>query len=156
MIFFLENNLYGMGTAVDRVHAKGGDFDMAGAPYGIDCTVVDGMDVLAVREATTAAVENARSGAGPAYIEAKTFRFHGHSLSDPVKYRSREEEQEWRKRDPLSVLSDQLLKQDLTTEQELLEIRKSQDEVVREAVKFAQDSPEPTGDELYTDVYAGD
>jgi pyruvate dehydrogenase E1 component alpha subunit len=156
MIFFLENNLYGMGTAVDRVHAKGGDFDMAGAPYGIDCTVVDGMDVLAVREATTAAVENARSGAGPAYIEAKTFRFHGHSLSDPVKYRSREEEQEWRKRDPLSVLSDQLLKQDLTTEQELLEIRKSQDEVVREAVKFAQDSPEPNGDELYTDVYAGD
>ena len=154
MIFFLENNLYGMGTAVGRVHARGGDFDMAGAPYGLDCTVVDGMDVLAVREATKVALEKARSGAGPAYIEAKTFRFHGHSVADPVKYRTREEEQEWRTKDPISHLGDQLLQLDLTTEQELLEIRESQDEVIREAVKFAQESPEPTDEDLFTDVYA--
>ena len=154
MIFFLENNLYGMGTAVGRVHARGGDFDMAGAPYGLDCTVVDGMDVLAVREVTKVALEKARSGAGPAYIEAKTFRFHGHSVADPVKYRTREEEQEWRTKDPISHLGDQLLQLDLTTEQELLEIRESQDEVIREAVKFAQESPEPTDEDLFTDVYA--
>ena len=154
MVFFLENNLYGMGTAVGKVHARGGDFDMAGAPYGLDCTVVDGMDVLAVREATKVALEQARSGAGPAYIEAKTFRFHGHSVADPVKYRTREEEQEWRTKDPISHLGDQLLKLDMTTEQELLEIRESQDEVIREAVKFAQESPEPTDEELFTDVYA--
>ncbi len=154
MVFFLENNLYGMGTAVGRVHARGGDFDMAGAPYGLDCTVVDGMDVLAVREATKVALEKARSGAGPAYIEAKTFRFHGHSVADPVKYRTREEEQEWRTKDPISHLGDQLLQLDLTTEQELLEIRESQDEVIREAVKFAQESPEPTDEDLFTDVYA--
>ena len=143
-----------MGTAVGKVHARGGDFDMAGAPYGLDCTVVDGMDVLAVREATKVALEKARSGAGPAYIEAKTFRFHGHSVADPVKYRTREEEQEWRTKDPISHLGDQLLKLDMTTEQELLEIRESQDEVIREAVKFAQESPEPTDEELFTDVYA--
>jgi pyruvate dehydrogenase E1 component alpha subunit len=154
IIFFLENNLYGMGTAVSGVHARSGDFDMAGAPYGIDCTVVDGMDVLAVSEATRIAVNKTRSGDGPAFIEAKTFRFHGHSLADPVKYRTREEEQEWRKKDPISILGDQLLQQDLTTEQGLLEIRESQDEVIREAIKFAQDSPEPTDEDLYTDVYA--
>ena len=154
MVFFLENNLYGMGTAVGRVHARGGDFDMAGAPYDLDCTVVDGMDVLAVREVTKVALEKARSGAGPAYIEAKTFRFHGHSVADPVKYRTREEEQEWRTKDPISHLGDQLLQLDLTTEQELLEIRESQDEVIREAVKFAQESPEPTDEDLFTDVYA--
>jgi len=154
MVFFLENNLYGMGTAVGRVHARGGDFDMAGAPYGLDCTVVDGMDVLAVREVTKVALEKPRSGAGPAYIEAKTFRFHGHSVADPVKYRTREEEQEWRTKDPISHLGDQLLQLGLTTEQELLEIRESQDEVIREAVKFAQESPEPTDEDLFTDVYA--
>ena len=151
IVFFLENNLYGMGTAVGRVHARSGDFALAGSPYGLDCTVVDGMDVLAVKEV---AIDSARSGTGPAYIEAKTFRFHGHSLADPVKYRTREEEQEWRKKDPISNLGDQLLHQDLTTEQELLEIRESQDEVIREAIKFAQESPEPTDEDLFTDIYA--
>jgi pyruvate dehydrogenase E1 component alpha subunit len=154
IVFFLENNLYGMGTAVGKVHARSGDFSLAGSPYGLDCTVVDGMDVLAVKEVTKVAIDSARSGAGPAYIEAKTFRFHGHSLADPVKYRTREEEQEWRKKDPISNLGDQLLQQDLTTEQQLLEIRESQDEVIREAIKFAQESPEPKDEDLFTDIYA--
>ncbi|NQW17206.1 MAG: pyruvate dehydrogenase (acetyl-transferring) E1 component subunit alpha [Chloroflexi bacterium] len=154
LVFLLENNLYGMGTAVGRAHARGGDFDMAGAPYGIACAVVDGMDVLAVREVARAAIEKTRAGNGPAYIEAKTFRFRGHSLADPVNYRSHEEEMEWRKKDPISLLGDRLLQQDLTTELELLEIRETQDDVVREAIRFAEESPEPTEDELFTDIYA--
>jgi pyruvate dehydrogenase E1 component alpha subunit len=112
------------------------------------------MDVIAVREVARAAVDKARSGDGPAFIEAKTFRFHGHSLADPVNYRTHEEEDEWRKRDPISLLGDRLLLQDMTTEQELLKIREAQDEVIEAAIQFATDSPEPTNEDLYTDIYA--
>jgi pyruvate dehydrogenase E1 component alpha subunit len=154
LVFVLENNLYGMGSSVGRVHAKNGNFDTAGLPYGIDCAVVDGMDVLAVREITRTAIERCRAGDGPAFIEAKTFRFHGHSLADPVKYRSRDEEAEWRERDPIKLYGEQLLSQDLATEDELAKIRRAQDEIIQDAVRFAQESPEPDQSELYKDIYA--
>jgi pyruvate dehydrogenase E1 component alpha subunit len=155
ILFFLENNLYGMGSRFDRVRAGGEDFYPGAATYGIDqAAVVDGMDVLAVQEATKLALESIRAGNGPAFIEAKTFRFQGHSMADPVKYRESSETAAWEKRDPITTFPQQLLDQKLVTEEELEEIQASVDAEVAESVKFAEDSPFPPDEELFTDIYA--
>lgn len=154
LVFLLENNLYGMGSSVERVHAKGGDFSSAGVPYGIDCVVVDGMDLLAIRESAELAVRQAREGRGPAFLEAKTFRFHGHSMADPVKYRSDEEEDYWRRHDPLLRFSETLIQRGLTTEDELKGVRTDVEAVVEDAVKFAEESPDPEpSEDLMTGIY---
>jgi len=155
MLFFLENNLYGMGSRFDRVRAGGEDFYPGAATYGIEQTaVVDGMDVIAVQEATTVALESIRAGNGPAFIEAKTFRFQGHSMADPVKYRDNSETIAWEERDPITTFPQQLLEQDLISEAELDEIKSSVDAQVAEAVKFAEGSLFPPEEELFTDIYA--
>jgi pyruvate dehydrogenase E1 component alpha subunit len=155
MLFFLENNLYGMGSRFDRVRAGGEDFYPGAATYGIDqAAVVDGMDVLVVQEATKLALESIRAGNGPAFIEAKTFRFQGHSMADPVKYRDNSETASWEERDPVTTFPGQLLEQGLLTEAELDEIRNRVDAEVAAAVKFAEDSPFPPDEELFTDIYA--
>ncbi len=155
ILFFLENNLYGMGSRFDRVRAGGEDFYPGAATYGIDQTaVVDGMDVMAVQEATKLALQSIRSGNGPAFIEAKTFRFQGHSMADPVKYRDRSETEVWEARDPLKTFPQDLLDQNLFTASELEEIRSNVDAEVAVAVKFAEDSPFPPDEELFTDIYA--
>ena len=99
VLFFLENNMYGMGSSIERVRAGGIDFYPGMATYGIPAAEVDGMDVLAVKEATELAVARIRNGDGPQFIEAKTFRFVGHSLADGQKYRGQEEVKEWEERD---------------------------------------------------------
>lgn len=154
IVFYLENNLYGMGTAAERARPGGGDFQDAGRPYGIDVAVIDGMDVMAVREATQAAADRARSGKGPAFIEAKTFRFQGHSMADPVKYRDDEEEERWKRRDPLHTFSKTLLENHLATEKDLAKIREGVEATVDQAVKFAQDSPWPAPEAIGEDIYA--
>lgn len=155
MLFFLENNLYGMGSRFDRVRAGGEDFYPGAATYGIDhAAVVDGMDVLAVQEATKVALDSIRAGNGPAFIEAKTFRFQGHSMADPVKYRESAETQAWEARDPITTFPEQLIAQGIVTEDELSEIRASVDAQVAETVEFSQNSPFPPDDELFTDIYA--
>lgn len=154
MLFFLENNGYGMGTAVDRVRAGSPDFYTDVDKYGIDAVAVDGMDVVAVREATAAAVNRLRAGEGPIFIEAKTFRYVGHSYADGQKYRSSEETDEWRKRDPVETFPKMLVEHSLATQTELDALRADVDGQVAEAVKFAEESPRPDPEDLFNDVYA--
>jgi pyruvate dehydrogenase E1 component alpha subunit len=154
MLFFLENNGYGMGTAVERVRGGSADFYTDVDKYGIDAVAVDGMDVVAVREVTAAAVKRLRAGEGPLFIEAKTFRYVGHSYADGQKYRSSEEIDVWRKRDPVENYPKMLVDHNIADQGEIDALRSQVDAQVAEAVKFAEESPQPDPGELFDDVYA--
>jgi pyruvate dehydrogenase E1 component alpha subunit len=150
-LFVIENNQYGMGTAVTRA-AAGRSLADRGAAYGIPGKQVDGMDVLAVRAAGAEALEHCRSGKGPFILEMKTYRYRGHSMSDPAKYRTREEVDAMRKQhDPIDQLREVLAKQDVSDD-ELKSIDADVKAVVLRATEFAQTSPEPDPSELYTDI----
>ncbi|MBT3995992.1 MAG: pyruvate dehydrogenase (acetyl-transferring) E1 component subunit alpha [Chloroflexi bacterium] len=154
VLFFLENNMYGMGSPIENVRAGGIDFYPGMATYGIPAAEVDGMDVLAVKEATELAVARIRNGEGPQFIEAKTFRFVGHSIADGQKYRGQEEVKEWEERDPVATFPAKLIEMGLATADQIAEIKAGVDEVVATAVKFAKDSPEPELSEIHNDVLA--
>jgi pyruvate dehydrogenase E1 component alpha subunit len=154
ILFFLENNMYGMGSSIERVRAGGIDFYPGMATYEIPAVEVDGMDVLAVKEATEAAVASIRKGGGPQFIEAKTFRFVGHSLADGQKYRGQEEVKEWEERDPVITFPKKLVEMGLVTQDQIDETKSAVDESVAKAVEFANDSPEPDLSEINTDVFA--
>jgi pyruvate dehydrogenase E1 component alpha subunit len=154
ILFFLENNMYGMGSSIERVRAGGVDFYPGMATYGIPAAEVDGMDVLAVKEASELAVARIRNGDGPQFIEAKTFRFVGHSLADGQKYRGQEEVKEWEERDPVVTFPAKLIGMGLATADQITEVKASVDEAVATAVKFAEDSPEPELSEIHNDVLA--
>ena len=155
VIFFMENNLYGMGSAVGRVRHRGSDFSDAMGAYDIDVVSVDGMDVLAVREATQAAIDNVRAHGSPIFIEAKTFRFVGHSFADPGdQYRERSEIDLWRRRDPLITYPKQLIEYGVATESDLETLSASVDDEVEAAVEFAINSPDPDLSEAFDDIYA--
>lgn len=154
VLFFLENNMYGMGSSIERVRAGGIDFYPGMATYGIPAAEVDGMDVLAVKEATELAVQRIRNGEGPQFIEAKTFRFVGHSLADGQKYRGQEEVKEWEERDPVVTFPAQLIKMGLATKKQIDEIKSDVDGVVAKSVEFAEQSPEPELSEIHEDVLA--
>jgi pyruvate dehydrogenase E1 component subunit alpha len=152
VVYVIENNQYGMGTSVQRASASTA-LHRRGEAYGIPGKPVDGMDVLAVRAAAEAAVAHARQQ-GPIIVEALTYRYRGHSMSDPAKYRSRQEVQEVRaERDPIDRLRKNILDSGLADENAFKAIDKDIRAVVNEAASFAQDSPEPDPAELYTDVY---
>jgi pyruvate dehydrogenase E1 component alpha subunit len=154
MLFFLENNFYGMGTSVERIRTNGKSFGNLADAYGIPSVVVDGMDVLAVKEATEEALKKIRKGEGPMFIEATTFRFQGHSMADPAKYRDDDEVDEWKKKDPVISFPKFLLKEGYATESDLIKIKKSTDEDLQAAVKFAEESLEPELDDIKDDIYA--
>lgn len=154
VLFFLENNMYGMGSAIERVRAGGVDFYPGMATYGIPAAEVDGMDVLAVREATELAVARIRNGDGPQFIEAKTFRFGGHSIADGQKYRGQEELKEWEERDPVVKFPAKLIEMGLATTDQIDEIKVGVEEAVAKAVEFSEQSPEPDLSEIYSDVLA--
>lgn len=154
ILFFLENNMYGMGSSIERVRAGGIDFYPGMATYEIPAVEVDGMDVLAVREVTEVAITRIRKGGGPQFIEAKTFRFGGHSLADGQKYRGQEEVKEWEERDPVITFPKKLAEMGLVTQNQINEIKSVVDESVAKAVKFANESPEPDLSEINTDVLA--
>jgi pyruvate dehydrogenase E1 component alpha subunit len=154
ILFFLENNFYGMGTSVEKIRANGKSFGNLAENYGIPSTVVDGMDVLAVKETTEEAIKKIRSGSGPAFIEATTFRYQGHSMADPAKYRTDKELDEWKEKDPLINFHKHLIDQGLSTESDIEKISKSADDELSEAVKFATESPEPDLDDIKNDIYA--
>ena len=141
IVYFCENNLYGMSTHVSRATKSASIADRAAA-YGMPGTFVDGMDVLAVNAAAAAAVSRARKGEGPTLIEARTYRFCGHSKSDRCLYRSREEEAGWRKRDPLIVLASRLLEAG-TAQKELERVRAEESARIEAAVRFAEQSEFP-------------
>lgn len=154
VIFYLENNLYGMGSAVERVRAAGSDFQDAGRAYGVNVATIDGMDVMAVREATQAAADQARSGKGPVFLEAKTFRFQGHSMADPVKYRDHAEQERWKKRDPILTFPQMLMENGLASEKDIAKIREEVGTTIDAAIKFAEDSPWPGPEAINEDIYA--
>ena len=151
VVYIIENNKYSMGTAINR-HAAG-ELYKRGEAYGIAGKQVDGMDVLAVRAAALEALEHARSGKGPVILEMMTYRYRGHSMSDPAKYRTKEEVEEWRaKHDPIESLRDMMLKEGLTNEEALKTIEREIKDIVTDSADFAQSSPEPDPSELWTDV----
>ena len=151
-IFVIENNKYAMGTSQERASA-GSDLFNRGKPYGIPGKQVDGMDVLAVRKAAAVAVAHCRAGKGPYVLEMQTYRYRGHSMSDPAKYRSREEVSKVRsERDPIDRMRGWLIGEKVASEDELKEIDRKIKDIVSDAAEFAQNSPEPDPSELYTDV----
>ena len=150
-LFIIENNQYGMGTSVSRA-AAGQDLGDRGKAYGIPGLQVDGMDVLAVRAAAREALDYCRSGKGPYILEMKTYRYRGHSMSDPAKYRTRDEVDAMRKQhDPIEQLRDLLLREG-GDEAGLKQIDQKVKAVVTDAADFALASPEPEADELFTDI----
>jgi len=154
VIYVVENNQYAMGTSIKRSSAEPELF-RRGQAHRIPGLQVDGMDVLAVRGAAEVALEWTRSGKGPILIEFLTYRYRGHSMSDPAKYRTREEVQDYREhRDPISHAELELQKLGVK-EEELKAIDKGIKDIVVEAAKFAEEAPEPEAAELYTDVLVG-
>jgi pyruvate dehydrogenase E1 component alpha subunit len=154
VVYVIENNRYGMGTSVARASART-DLFHRGVPYGITGEQVDGMDVVAVHEAGLAAAEHARSGKGPIILEMLTYRYRGHSMSDPAKYRTKEEVDRMRsEHDPIAHLRQRLVDANLASEDELKQIERRAREIVVEAAQYAQECPEPDASELWTDVLA--
>ena len=153
VIYTIENNKYAMGTSIERASART-DLYHRGQAYGIPGMQVDGMDVLAVKEAGSKAAAHARSGKGPYILEMMTYRYRGHSMSDPAKYRSKEEVQKVRmEHDPIDGHKARMLEQGVIDDAELKEIDREVKAVVSAAAEFAQSSPEPDPSELYTNVY---
>lgn len=154
VVFVIENNQYAMGTAQVRSTSTP-DLYTRGAAFGIAGEAVDGMDVLAVKAAGTKAVAHCRAGKGPYILEVKTYRYRGHSMSDPAKYRTREEVQRMRdERDPIDHVRDMLLQGKHASEDDLKAIDKEIKAVVAASADFARESPEPPASELFTDIYA--
>ena len=159
VLFICENNHYQIGTEIHR-HSAVPDIYRHASAYGIDGRHVDGMDVVAVHEATRAAVQHVRSGNGPYLIECETYRYRGHSMADPGAYRSALELAELRARDPLEIFRERALGQGWLNETDCQEAEKTVEEVVAEAVRFAAGSPQPTdlGKDVYSeplDLYGG-
>ena len=151
VIFVIENNKYGMGTSVNRSSA-GDNLSDRGKAYGIKSEIVDGMDIIAVREAAIKAIEYCRLGKGPYILEMKTYRYRGHSMSDPAKYRTRDEVEQIRKTsDPIENIKILLNKMGVV-DKVLKDIDVEIKSIIADAAKFAQESPEPSASELYTDI----
>lgn len=154
VIYIVENNQYAMSVPW-RAVSKNPDAADRAAAYGIPGVVVDGMDVLAVWEAVGEAVQRARRGGGPTLVECKTYRWYGHSRSDPRIYRTREEEKKWKERDPITLLAQKLLQADLATQAELEAIEQRARASIERAVKFAlEESPDPDPKDLYVGLFA--
>ncbi len=153
VVYVIENNQYAMGTSVERSSAEV-ELYKRGLSFGIPGEQVDGMDVEAVRKAGAAARARAASGEGPIILEMQTYRYRGHSMSDPAKYRSKDEVQKMRsEHDPIEQVKARLTAKKWAGEDELKAIDNEVKAIVAEAVQFAQESPEPDPSELYTDVY---
>jgi pyruvate dehydrogenase E1 component alpha subunit len=154
VIFVIENNQYAMGTSQQRSTSSSEIYER-GQAFGIPGEAVDGMDVLAVKTAGQTAVNHCRSGKGPYILEIKTYRYRGHSMSDPAKYRTREEVQKVREeKDAIQHVRDLLLTGEYCTEEDLKSVDKEIKAIVNQSAEFAKESPEPASDELWTDIYA--
>jgi pyruvate dehydrogenase E1 component alpha subunit len=151
VLFVIENNQYGMGTSVKR--AAAGQLYKRGEGYGIPGEQVDGMDVFTVQTAAKQALDYIRSGNGPYVLEMMTYRYRGHSMSDPAKYRTKEEVSDMKeRRDPIAHLKAKMLEEMDVPEDEIKEIEKEIKDIVNEAAEFSQSSPEPDPSELWTDI----
>ncbi len=154
VIYVIENNRYAMGTSITRSSAQS-DFSQRGVSFGIEGEQVDGMDVRAVKEVGERIVARTRDGGGPYILEMLTYRYRGHSMSDPAKYRTRDEVDEVREHhDPISQVRERLIKASGLSEAELKKIDGEIRETINQAADFAQSAPEPDPAELWTDIYA--
>ena len=153
VVFICENNGYAMGTSVERT-ANHSDIWKLGLAYEMPCAPVDGMDPVAVAESVKEAVDRARKGDGPTFLEMKTYRYKGHSMSDAQKYRTKDEVAEYQKIDPITKVLDMIKKNKWATDQEIQVIQDDVKATVKEAVDYAESSPFPSNDSLYENVYA--
>ena len=152
-VYICENNQYGMGTSQKRAMSISSVAEKAKA-YGIAGEFVDGMDVMAVRDATLRAIERARKDGSPTLLEIRAYRFMGHSMSDPGNYRTRDEIKKYQERDPIVLFKDSLKESKVLSDKDFEKIEQEAVEAVAKAVKFADESPLPNESELFTDVYA--
>ncbi|GAB4377029.1 MAG: pyruvate dehydrogenase (acetyl-transferring) E1 component subunit alpha [Salibacteraceae bacterium] len=152
VVFIIENNGYAMGTSVDR-SSNVTDLSKLGCSYDMPSEVVDGMRVEAVHEAISKAAKHAREGNGPYLLDVRTYRFKGHSMSDPQKYRTKEEVNKYKEKDPLAQVQSVLMNAGWLDEKGVKEIEERVKDKVNESIKFAEESPLPDPEELYIDVY---
>ena len=152
VLYIIENNMYGMGTAVDRASA-GSALYKRGEAFGIKGGVVDGMNVFKVIDAAQKAGDYVRAGKGPYILEVQTYRYRGHSMSDPARYRSKEELDSYKSNDPLDIISKEIIKNKFLTKKQLEKINRDIIQEIKEAAEFALDSPFPSDEDLYTNVY---
>ncbi len=152
VLWVAENNQYGMGTAVNRASAVSKMVQKAAA-YGMKGKSVDGMNVIEVHAATKTALKAIRSGNGPQFLEMITYRYEGHSMGDPLRYRTREEVEKWREDDPIGMLERHILAEKIATQDELESIDALVEEELDEAVRFAEESPLPSPEDLYSNIY---
>ena len=152
VIFIIENNRYAMGTSVERV-SNVTDLYKLGCAYDMPSEQIDGMTVETVHESFMKAIDRARKGEGPTLIEAITYRYKGHSMSDPAKYRTKEEVSEFEAKDPIEKVKQTLLDKKFASEKDIEKIDDRIKEAVKEAVKFSEESDYPSDEELYNDVY---
>lgn len=151
IIYIVENNQYGMGTSVDRASAA--DMLSKAAAYGMKGRQVNGMDIFAVYEATKEAIDAIHAGGGPQFLEIITYRFEGHSMGDPLRYRTKDEVEKWRDDDPIGILERHLFAEKVATKEELEQIDNEVDKVIDAAVEFADNSPFPAPEALFENIY---
>jgi pyruvate dehydrogenase E1 component alpha subunit len=154
VLFLLENNLYGMGTHIERTRAAGRDIYLAADAYKIPAAQIDGMDVVAVRDSTAEALERVRSGEGPVFLEALTYRFRGHSIADPSNYREASEVEEWQEKDPIDGFKERSIAGGVVEDKDFAGIEERVGAAIAEAVQFAEESEEPSAGSLYDNVYS--
>ncbi|NLB42913.1 MAG: pyruvate dehydrogenase (acetyl-transferring) E1 component subunit alpha [Clostridiales bacterium] len=153
IIFICENNQYGMGTNFKRVSSVH-NYSVMGDSYNIPSWQVDGMDVLTVYEETQKAIKMVKEQNTPVFMEIQTYRYRGHSMSDPAKYRTREELDGYRNQDPITILQDRMLEEGILTEEIYKEMDKKCKDIANESVEFAEQSEEPPLEAMYEDIYA--
>ena len=152
VLYIIENNQYGMGTSVDRA-AAGSDLYKRGEAFGIPGEIVDGMNVFKVVKSADKAGKYVKSGKGPYILEVQTYRYRGHSMSDPAKYRTKKELDSYKSNDPIEFVRNKILKEKITTKENLEQINKNIISEIKEAVDYALESSYPESSELYTNVY---
>lgn len=152
VVFICENNFYAMGTSVERT-SNVTDIHKLGLGYDMPNKQIDGMDVEVVHNEIAAAAEHCRSGKGPMFLEIRTYRYKGHSMSDPAKYRTKDEEKEYKEKDPISIIEQKILDKKHATQEDIDRIKEQIKQEIDAAVQFAEESDFPSVDELYTDNY---
>lgn len=152
VLFLVENNLYGMGTSLER-HSAVTDLSRKAAGYGIEGEQIDGMDLLEVRDRVSSHLEEVREKGQPSLVEASTYRYRGHSAADPEVYREKSEVEEWQEKDPIETFVEVCLKEGALSEEDVQKARDEADGIVTEAVEFADESPEPALESLYEELY---
>lgn len=155
VLWVVENNQYGMGTTIERASAVI-EMTQKAQGYGMPSARVDGMDLIAVYEKSKEMIETVRSGSGPMFLEVMTYRFRGHSMGDPERYRKQEEVHQWQENDPIGIFRRRLIEKNIATEQELDALDDDGIRIVEEAVQFAESSPEPGLDQLYNNIYVNE